>query len=408
MLFTVLTGFGWDQWHTAVLRLDTGEESRVVFRGALAGRFVPTGHLVYERAGTLLAVPFDLARLEVTSSVPVTIAEGVTESAATRGADYSFSAAGTLAYVPASPRQFERRLVWVDRKGAVEPLPAPLRSYEELALSPDGRQVAVPIYSGTTEVWIYDLARGTLTRLTSEGGGSLALIWTPDGKRVTYMGARAGFRNVFWKATDGTGVEERLTTGENAQVPDSWSPDGKWLAFDDQSPTTGGDIWMLRLDGGPGPVGAEARKPQPLIRTPFNEYGAVFSPDGRWLAYSSDESGRQEVYVQPFPGPGRKWQISTEGGGGDGIPPRWARNGRELFYRNGDKMMVVEVSATPSGFSAGRPRVLFEGRYENIFDVAPDGQRFLMIQPVEPEQPATQINVVLNWFEELKAVTSDE
>jgi Tol biopolymer transport system component len=196
--------------------------------------------------------------------------------------------------------------------------------------------------------------------------------------------------------------------GENAQIPYSWSPDGKWLAFEDQSPTTGGDIWMLPLDDGPGPpgpasrgVGAEARKPQPLIRTPFHEYGGVFSPDGRWLAYSSDESGRFEVYVQPFPGPGSKWQISTEGGGGDENPPRWARNGRELFYRNGSKMMVVDIQTEPT-FTAGKPRLLFEGQYGAWWDVAPDGQRFLMVQPVEPEQPATQINVVLNWFEELR------
>ena len=154
------------------------------------------------------------------------------------------------------------------------------------------------------------------------------------------------------------------------------------------------------------------RWPQPFIRTPFNEYGGHFSPDGRWLAYSSDESGRFEVYVQPFSdpsaiasgrqaGPSGKWQISTEGGGGDEKWPRWARNGRELFYRNGSRMMAVDIQTEPT-FTAGKPRLLFEGQYADYWDVAPDGQRFLMTQAVEPEQPATQINVVLNWFEELK------
>jgi Tol biopolymer transport system component len=193
---------------------------------------------------------------------------------------------------------------------------------------------------------------------------------------------------VFWRAADGAGAEERLTSGENQQAAVSWSPDGKLLAFTDESPTTALDIWILRVEG--------ERKPLPFIRTPFSEEGAAFSPDGRWLAYSSNEPGRTEVYVQPFPGPGGKHLISTEGGGG----PRWARNGRELFYSNGNKMMVVDIQTEPT-FTAGKPRLLFEGQYGG-WDVAPDGQRFLMIQSVEPEQPATQINVVLNWFEELK------
>ena len=249
------------------------------------------------------------------------------------------------------------------------------------------------IASGTCEIWIYDIARGTLTRLTTEGGSSQFPIWTPDGKRITYRGYRAGFRNIFWKTADGTGDEERLTTGENAQIPTSWSPDGKWLAFYDKSPTTGNDIWMLRLDG--------ERKQEPFLQTPFNESDAMFSPDGRWLAYQSDESGRSEVYVQPFPGPGGKWQISTEGGGA----PRWARNGRELFYYYGNKMMAVDIKTEPT-FTAGKPRLLFEGQFIANYDVSPDGQRFLMIQAVEPEQPATQINLVLNWFEELKRLVS--
>jgi eukaryotic-like serine/threonine-protein kinase len=387
LLFTVMTGFGWDESQIAALRLDTGKKC-IVLRWGHTARIVPTGHLIYYRAGTLLAVPFDLAHLEVTSSAPETIAERVTESGRTIGAEYSFSAAGSLAYIPASPRQFERRLIWVDRKGAIEPLPTPLRAYQSLSLSPDGRQVAVYIVSGMAELWIYDVARGTPTRLTTEGESSQNPIWTPDGKRITYRGNKAGFRNLFWKTADGTGDEERLTTGENNQVPSSWSPDGKWLAFVELSPTTGPDIWMLRLD--------EERKQEPFLRTSFNEGNAMFSPDGRWLAYVSDQSGRNEVYVQPFLGPGGKWQISTEGGG----TPRWARNGRELFYPSDGKMMAVDIKTEPT-FTAGKPKLLFEGQFLG-YNVSQDSQRFLMIQAVEPEQPATQINLVLNWFEELK------
>jgi eukaryotic-like serine/threonine-protein kinase len=391
LLFTVSAGNGWDEKHVAALKLDTGER-HVVLRGGHTGRFVPTGHLLYYRAGSLLAVPFDPAALEVISSAPVTVAEGVTDSpAATVGANYSFSDSGSLAYVPAGPRQFERRLIWVDRKGNVEPLPSPPRAFVNLALSPDGRQAAIEIQSDTTHVWIYDLARGTLTRLTTEGSSQVP-IWTPDGKRIAYRATREGFRNVFWRAADGSGAEERLTTGETQQSPDSWSPDGKLLAFDQGNPTTGSDIWILPVERSP----AEPGKPQAFHRTGFGETSPAFSPNGRWVAYRSDESGRSEVYVQPFPGPGAKWQISTDGGS----RPAWAHNGGELFYVNGAKLMAVAVSTLPT-FSVGKPKLVFEGRFGD-YDVSPDGQRFLMVQAVEPELPATQINVVLNWFEELK------
>jgi dipeptidyl aminopeptidase/acylaminoacyl peptidase len=185
-----------------------------------------------------------------------------------------------------------------------------------------------------------------------------------------------------------------LTTSEYLQAPNSWSPDGQLLAFIVVNPTTGRDIWVLRFSD---------RKAQPFLQTPLNETAPRFSPDGRWLAYvSSDESGRDEIYVQPYPGTG-KWQISTEGG----TEPLWNRNGRELFYRSGDKMMGVEITTQPE-FSAGTPKALFEGRYQpspilNNYDVSPDGQRFLMLKPSETREAApTQINVVLNWFEELK------
>jgi len=186
-----------------------------------------------------------------------------------------------------------------------------------------------------------------------------------------------------------------LTTSDDLQTPNSWSPDGKLLAFNEITPSRGIGVSVLRLSD---------RKAQPILQTPFNESAPRFSPDGRWLAYVSDESGRYEIYVQPYPGPGGKWQISTEGG----TEPAWNSNGRELFYRSGDKMMAVDIATQP-GFAAGKPRMLFEGQYQPTpvtfpnYDVSPDGQRFLMLKPVEQAQAApTQINVVLNWFEELK------
>jgi Tol biopolymer transport system component len=262
-------------------------------------------------------------------------------------------------------------------------------------LSPDGHRVGVGITEQETQEWLYDLSRETLTRFTFEGNVNLNAIWTPDGKRMAFQSNREGPLNIFWQLADGSGGLEHLITSENNDFPMSWSSDGQLLAFVEIDPTTGYDIWVLRLSD---------RKAQPFLRTRFNESVPRFSPDGRWLAYISNESGRWEIYVQSYPGPGGKWQISTEGG----TEPVWNRNGRELFYRSGGKMMAVDIVSQP-GFSGGKPRVLFEGRYTPApgttpnYDVSPDGQRFLMIKPSEASEAApTQIQVVLNWFEELK------
>ncbi len=308
-------------------------------------------------------------------------------------AQFALAADGSLVYIPARLAS-ERTLVWVDRQGAVEPLAAPPRAYVHPNLSPDGQRLAVHIGEVNSDVWVYDISRETLTRLTFEANNRWP-IWTPDGKRLTFISTRAGLRNLFWKPADGSGSAERLTAREYPQFTASWSPDGRVLAFTEIHPT-GFDIWVLPLEG--------ERKPRPFLQTPAYEGGAIFSPDGRWLAYESEESGRNEIYVQPFPGPGEKWQISTEGGA-DAL---WARSGRELFYRNGDQMMAVEITTEPT-FSAGIPKLLFEGRYlggetsRAIYDVSPDGQRFLMMQSGDEQTVSpNQINVVLNWFEDLK------
>jgi Tol biopolymer transport system component len=246
-----------------------------------------------------------------------------------------------------------------------------------------------------TLAWLYDLSRETLTRFSIEGSVNQAPVWTPDGKRIALDSNKVGPLNIYWGLADGSSELERLTSSEYVPAPMSWSPDGQLLAFVEFNPTTQHDIWVLRMGD---------RKAQPFLRTRFDETEPRFSPDGRWLAYISDESGRYEIYVQPYPGPGGKWQISKEGG----TQPVWNRNGRELFYRSGDKMMAVNV-ATQLGFSAGTPRMLCEGVYDSElgpitdYDVSPDGQRFLMVKPAERELAGpTQINVVLNWFEELK------
>jgi serine/threonine-protein kinase len=260
-------------------------------------------------------------------------------------------------------------------------------------VSPDGQRVAAGIEEADNQIWLYDLGRDTLTRLTFEGSSNVDPLWTPDGKRIVFKGTG---NRLFWQPADGSAAADPLTKSELSgnNVPGSWSPDGQVLAFMEINPITGYDIYTLPLAD---------RKPEPFVRTPSLETAPRFSPDGHFIAYASDESGRVEIYVRPYPGPGGKWQISTEGGS----EPVWNPKGRELFYRTGHKMMAVDVTTQPS-FSVGKPRMLFEGSYTPTprsfpdYDVSPDGQRFLMLKPSEQAEAPAQINVVLNWFEELK------
>jgi Tol biopolymer transport system component/predicted Ser/Thr protein kinase len=385
--------FNFTNAEVAVQSVGTSERRNLI-QGGMNPRYAPSGHLLYAQGGSLMAVPFDSKRLEVTGAA-VPVVEGVLQSPLSGHAQYSFSATGSLVYVPGGIQAAQSRLVWVSRNGAEQPLVAPPRAYQNPRLSPDGRRIATAIQDQEAQVWLYDLARETLTRLTFEGNTNTAPVWTPDGKRIAFQSNKEGQLNIFWQLADGSGGLERLTTSEYLNTPMSWSADGQLLAFMEINPTTERDIWVLRLGD---------RKAQAFLRTAFSESVPKFSPDGRWLAYISNESGRYEIYVQPYPGPGRKWQISTQGG----TEPVWNPNGRELFYRSGNKMIAVDIATRP-GFAAGKPKLLFEGPYEPTmftntnYDVAPDGQRFLMLKSTEQAQAVpTQINVVLNWFEELK------
>jgi len=403
------TSINFSNAKVAVQSVETRERRNLVQVGTNP-RYAPSGHLVYAQGGSLMAVPFDPQRLAI-SGTAVPVVQGVLQSPVSGSAQYSFSATGSLVYVPGVVQSNQSKPVWVSRNGAELPLAAPERAYRGPRVSPDGRRIAISITEQETQIWLYDLSQETLTRLTFGGNVNNNPSWTPDGKRIAFESGKEGPLNIFWQLADGSGGLERLTTSEYPQVPHSWSPDGQLLAFVETNPTTGYDIWMLRMGGTsqssaqvPSGGSGQVRKALTFLQTRFDEAVPRFSPDGRWLAYVSNESGRNEIYVQPYPGPGGKWQISTEGG----AEPVWNRNGRELFYRTGDKMMAVEIRTQP-GFSVGKPRMLFEGRYRPTpatspnYDVSPDGQRFLMLKPAEQEQSApTQINVVLNWFEELK------
>ncbi len=389
VVFSVWTGGSMGEQAIAVQPLGTGARRVLGVKGACP-RYATTGHLVFVHDDlSLMAAPFDLGRLDVTGPA-VPVAEDVLLHQPSGAAQYAFSNSGSLIYLASGAALTEAKLVWVDRRGKVEPLTAEPRDFEMPRISPDGQRIAVG-FGG--EVWIHEIARGTFARMTFRGGDQP--IWTPDGKRLAFMSSNAGPINQFWVPADGSGSVERLLTSEHAQFPESFTPDGRHLAFMEIDPETGNDLWVFPVQG--------ERKPRPLVRTPFAERGAAFSPDGRWVAYTSNEGGPWQVYVQPFEGSGGKAQVSNDGG----TEAVWARDGRELFYRNKDSLMAVSVQAADS-FVAGKPRLLFEGAYAKgpvagftNYDVTPDGQRFLMVKSEKDSAP-TQLSVVLNWFEELK------
>ncbi|MFI5197255.1 MAG: protein kinase [Thermoanaerobaculia bacterium] len=381
----------------AVVSLRTGKQS-VVAEDAAYPRYLPMGFLVFTRGGSLFAEPFSLERLEVSGLAVPILDDLVTSRRYTKAAHMAFSSDGTLVY--RSRGQFRRTLVWMDRVGAAEPLSLPPALYLEAVLSPDGRRLAATVVEKDESVGLLigDLTRGTLTRAPAEGVFQ-NLAWTPDGNRIAldFCVNAQDHRRLNWLSADGSTPFEPLTdeTSRQSEKPSSFSPDGNLLLFDVLSVTdsdssdTGWDIYVLPLSG--------ARKAYPFLKTRFDEERAQFSPDGRWVAYDSNESGRYEVFVRPFPGPGPKWQISA----GGGARARWSRNGGDLFYRNGDKVMVVELETNPT-FRARRPRMLFEGQFLDPYDVDSNRNRLLMIKRDPAESGPVRINVVLNWFEEVK------
>ncbi len=353
----------------AVLDLGTGIY-QTVLRGGHHAHYLPTGHLVYGASGALRAVPFDVGRFAVTgSSVP--ILDGLATMAG-GGIDLAVAATGTLVYVPGSVGGAQRSLVWVDREGREEPLAAPPRNYVYPRLSPDGTRVALDVRGPEDDIWIWDLVRETLTRLTIDPGADRYPVWTPDGTRVVFTSNANAAVNLYWKAADGTGTVDRLTESTNFQAGHSFSPDGESLVLRETQPDTGSDLRVLSLAGDRGV--------ETLLATEFDEWSAGLSPDGRWIAYQSNQSGQFEVYVRPFPNvDDGQWQISTSGG----TRPLWASDGRELFYRRGNALMTVPVQTEPS-FTPATPEILFKGAYytgaDRSYDVASDGQRFLMIK----------------------------
>jgi Tol biopolymer transport system component len=402
LMFSVSRESAWDAGAVVVQSLTTAERKTLI-EGGNDARYVPTGHIVYAFEDGLFGIAFDLETLSV-SGGPVPLVQGVMRATDNGAANYAVADDGTLVYMTGSASQ-GRTVVWVDREGNEEPIDLPPRGYVYVQLSLDGTRLALDSRDEENDIWIFDLARETLQRLTFDAGVNRVPFWSPDGERVVFSRALEGGEEVYWQSADGSGRPEALTAGSGEpMVPSDLTPDGDAvLYFENASPR---DVWIK-------PIGDPDAEPTRLLATEANEYNAQVSPDGRWIAYQSDESGRPEVYVRPFPAVDTgRWQISTEGG----ARPRWSRDGSELFYiASSDTttaalmaLMAVEVDAGAS-FRPGQPRQLFIGNYAGPnagrfnYDVSLDGERFLMIKNVESdddERPS--IVIVENWLAELE------
>jgi serine/threonine-protein kinase len=391
-LFTI--GFAnttsYDEASVAVVSLNTGER-HVLARGTLPA-YLATGHLIYSREESMLAAPFDVHRLEILGP-PVPVLRGVASRPESGSAVMGVSENGTLIYASTSGLT-KRRLVWSDRRGNATPIVRTEAAYAEPRLSSAGNRLVVTItgLDGSRDLWTYDFGRDTLSRLTF-GGINILPVWSPDGRQIVFASRRESpVMNLWLINADGSGGAVRLRRSPTRQLPTSWSSDGKFLAFTQLDPRTGLDVWVMQMDG--------THAVRPLVNGPYNETSAMFSSGNQWLAYTSDETGRFEVYVRPFPGPGPKWQVSNEGG----TEPVWSPAGTELYFRNGSKMMRVPMG-TAGHLDVAKPLELFDARYDlhapdlyANFDVGRDAQRFLMIRGTESDPPLT---VVFNWSAEV-------
>jgi serine/threonine-protein kinase len=387
-----------DNANIEAVSLKTGQ-AKILHRGGHYGRYLPSGHLVYVHQGVLFGVKFDPERLELRGT-PVPLLDDVAANPVTGGGQFDFSATGTFVYVAGKSAAPAWQVGWLDGSGKIQPLLAVPRAYLFPRLSPDGRKLAL-IEQG--DIYVHDLDRDTASRLTFSGDAN-SPVWAPDGKHLVFQSVFNG-RRISWVRSDGAGDSQTLLEHANNSVPWSFSRTGL-LAYLNRDPETGIDIWTLPLDltdpGHPKPG-----KPEPFLRTPSDEASPRFSPDGRWIAYRSNESGNIEIYVQPFPAAtGGKWQIST----GGGTYPLWSNNGRELFYETSDyRIMVVEYKVEGASFVPGKPRLwsdkqLFHAGTMNI-DLAPDGKRFAVLEQAEnfgPEKGSVHIVFLQNFFDELK------
>jgi len=397
VIFTVGTNDSPDSYERSNIEaaVFTTNERRVILQGASMARYVPSGHLVFARGGGLYAVPFDAETLS-TSGTPQLVQQGVSGDETTGAAHFAIGDDGTLAYIPGGTGANQRRIAWADRGGKLEPIAIPAAQYNDLRISPDGSRMAVLTgSSGSGDVWVYDLARLTSTRLTFNLSNA-APVWSADGRTVFYSEIQpSGGSVLMQRPADGSRDAQSVTSVTNTAYLKAINRDGTTAIFDYQMNTNRGDIVQVAMK-----KDAELAR---LVSTPFNEYAAALSPDGQWLAYQSNESGRPEIYVRDLSQTGGRFPISTDGG----EEPRWSADGRELYYRNNASLFSVPIELRPA-FRAGKPHALFSGAYDLrsnsgvSYDVDPKTGKFIMIRTADESTLPTSIRVVLNWSEELR------
>jgi Tol biopolymer transport system component len=378
--------------------LDSSDRAQVL-RATSMTVYAPPGYLLFHRDGTVMAQPFDAKRLTV-SGEPIRVADGVAFNPASGRAAFAVSNTGTLLFRTGdagAPSQ----LTWYDRVGrSLGTVQAPPDQYRGIALSPDDKRIVVHRHQEPSGgIWVLDLERGTLARFTLDPSHNFAPMWSQDGNVIVFSSNRGGGApNLYQKSSSGAGTDELIFKSDRVNFPEHWAPDGQSILFGQASPGTGVDVWVLPLSG--------ERKPKPLISTEFFDGFSKFSPDGQWVVYHSNETGRNEVYVQSYPQPTGKWQISTQGGS----YPRWASSGKELFYLMDDgTLMAVDVQPNGAAFEAATPHILFKSNVifgshggggstiDMPYDVSSDGQRFLINERIGPSGETTPITVVLNW-----------
>ncbi len=397
-VFTVLhEGSGLaDEAHIESVDLLSGER-KVLHRGGAYGRYVPSGHLVYIRENTVFAMPFDVKLMEATGS-PSPMVQGVTNNSGNGGSQISFSSTGTLAYVSGVIGVPDYPVLKMNRQGVTSPLWEEPGTYACPKLSPDARKLSLTVLrDGNWDVWVYDLERRVATRLTFHEGYDGDQVWSPDGEFLTFTSDRDGRENPYVKRADGSGEPERLSVVDHSFWAASWSPDGKWILGEVQADSF--DLWAIPADGQGEPV--------EYLSTQFYERFPAISPDGNWVAYMSDESGRQEIYVRPFPAASGKWQVSDGGGSW----PAWSHDGSEIFYRSQDGMMASPVSTENGTFRAGRPVQLAQGGFSgdqigiavsgsifSDFEPMPGGESFVVLLGGEGQGLQTHVTLVTNWF----------
>ena len=414
----------WPQWlpgSKAVLYTSGGQQSnsedadivaysissgqrKTVLHGGYYARYARSGHLIYMHEGTLFLVPFDPRGLEVTGT-PVPILDGIAANPGNASAQFSFSESGNMAYVAGRSRRQLASIEWMDRQGKFTPLRETPGDYYAPALSPDGKRLALAISDGKRiDIWVYEWTHDTLTRLTF-AGDNLGPFWTPDGQRITYrLLSKGGGSELYWTRADGTGDTLQLTQTKSRTFLGSWHPDGKLLIFDQLTSDLNSKLFTMTIDGSEK-LGWKPGEPQPLPGSSSLEDEPSFSPDGRWLAYRSNESGDFEIYVRPYPGPAGKWQIST----GGGLFPKWSRNGKELLYRTpDDKIMVVTYTASGGSFRPDKPQLWSPGQFSERlgavnFDLSPDGKRVVVLRAAGGEtSPINKVTFIFNLFDELR------